>query len=258
MTELTRLDETLLNAEMVNVARLQFKSEFATLQKSKEYPAQIARTWSYNDESYFEELGDSVYAVTMPHLRNFIVEYMNQRPPVIGLLISKADREKMQVDTAFTDLDESVAKYVFRYRENVTDLEGDENKMMLRNLLQWLKINNDVIAQINGFSDEHEYNRATDDTIMHFMDSIPTFSRITRAIIKTGYLKPEMMRAMKIIKYLYDHGITEDRLTGTSMMFKSANKQEEIDNMKCTLTLNKYHKSPSVYEYHYGKKKSNE
>ncbi len=258
MKELNRLDETLLNDEMINVARLEFKKEYSVLQKGKDYAAWMAKTWSYNDETYFQELGDSVYNVTMPRLRSFIVEYMNQRPPVVGLLISKADRESMQVDTAFTDIDEGVGKYVFKYKQNVTDLEGNENKVMLRNLWQWLKINDDVIAQINGFSDEHEYNRSADDTIIRFMDSIPTFFKISKDIIQKGYLRPEMMRAMKIIKYLHDHGIADDRLTGTSMMFKSANKQEETDNLKCTLTLNKYHKSPSLYEYHYGKKKADE
>ena len=42
------------------------------------------------------------------------------------------------------------------------------------------------------------------------------------------------------------------------MPFSSKNKEEELANMKCTLTIEKIRKSPSVYEYHYGKKKENE
>lgn len=253
--ELTRLDETLFNREMVNAGKLEFKGEYAALKKSKDFVSWIAKTWSYNDESYFEELGDSVNAVTMNGLHNFIVEYMNQRPPIMALRISRADREGLQTDSAFAEVDRSVEKYELKYKQNITDVEGGENMIMLRNLLQWLKINDDVTVQVNGYSDEHEYNRVTDDTITRFIDSIPTFFKMSTDRSKKKGLRPEMMRAMKVIKYLYDHGIVQERLSGTAMMFKSANKQEETDNMKCTFTLNKYHNSPSLYEYHYGKKK---
>jgi hypothetical protein len=112
-------------------------------------------------------------------------------------------------------------------------------------------------VQINGFSDEHEYNKTTDeDSIMQFIDSMPTFHKVNSDIIQhKRTIRPEMARAAKIVKYLYEHGIVAERLCGTAMMFKSANKQEAIDNMKCTVTLQKERKSPSLYEYHYGKKK---
>jgi hypothetical protein len=183
------------------------------------------------------------------------VENMNQSPHVSGLRISSGDRKNLNVDSSFTDLDESVAKYVFKYRPNVTTLEGEDNAIMLHNLLQWLTINSDITVQVNGYSDEHEYNRATDDdSVLEFIDSIPSFKTANLDFKKSGYLRPEMMRALKIAKYLYENGISSERIFGTSMPFKSSNKKEEMNNLKCTLTLNKYRKSPSLLEYHYGKK----
>ncbi len=123
--------------------------------------------------------------------------------------------------------------------------------------MQWLKTNPDISVQVNGMSDEHEFNKATDDdSILQFIDSMPTFQKVTSEIIKKKKtIRPEMARAVKIVKYLYQHGIPADRLSGTAMNFKSSTKQEAADNMRCTLTLNKIHTSPSLYEYHYGKKK---
>ncbi|MDB5284027.1 MAG: hypothetical protein JWO06_3102, partial [Bacteroidota bacterium] len=207
-----------------------------------------------NDESYFPTLADSVMKVGENGLKDFIINTFNQSAHVVGLRISKADREALKVDSLFTDIDESVSKYVFKYRQNITDIENADDIIKRENLLQWLNVNTDINVQVNGFSDEHEYNRATNDTIIQFIDSIPTFQRSKKDIIKKGYLRPEMMRAIKIVKYLYDHGIAAERLSGTSMMYKSANKQEALENMKCTLTLDKYHKSPSLFEFHYGKK----
>ena len=72
-------------------------------------------------------------------------------------------------------------------------------------------------------------------------------------MVKMGALRPEMMRAMKIIKYLYDHGVSMERLKGTSMPFSSDNDTEAQENMKVTVTLDKIRRAPSLYEYHYGK-----
>jgi hypothetical protein len=81
--------------------------------------------------------------------------------------------------------------------------------------------------------------------------------KVRKDLLKTGSLRPEMMRAMKIIKYLYDHGIAMERLKGTSMPFSSKNDAEAIENMKVTVTIEKLRKAISLYEYHYGKGKDN-
>ncbi|HWB63877.1 MAG TPA: insulinase family protein [Chitinophagales bacterium] len=255
MKELLRIDKTLLNEEMLNAAKLRFKKEYDNLKASTSYADWVAKYWVNGDESYFVELKDSVTNIDADRMHNFIVAYMNQAAHVTGLRIKHADRVSLNTDSSFADLDEGVGKYVFTYRENVTDIEGAQNQAMLNNLLQWLKINPDISAQVNGFSDEHEFDRITNDTLTNFMDSVPTFRLTTTKVNKKGTLRPETVRALKIIKYLYDNGISANRLSGTSMPFKSDDKQGATANMKCTLTLNKYHKSPSLYEYHYGVKK---
>jgi hypothetical protein len=256
MNELGRIDKMLLNESMIGAGKVQFKREFEELKKTKEYPAQIIKHWTFNNDSYYPDLCDSVMSLSQRRLEMFVSNYFNQSPHITGLRISKADRQALAIDSVFTDLDQNVSKYVFTYHPNVTSLEGGENKMKLQNLLQWLTTNPDINIQVNGFSDEHEFNKATDeDSILQFIDSMPGFHRVTSDIIKhKRNIRPELARAAKIVKYLYEHGIVAERLSGTAMMFKSANKQEEKDNMKCTVTLQKERKSPSLYEYHYGKK----
>ena len=255
--ELGRLEKTLLNDVSISAAKLQFKREYDNLKKTKEYPTYIAKHWVFNNESYFPEMRDSVLSLGINRMEKFVNNYFTQAPHITGLRISKADRNSLKVDTFFTDLDQNVAKYVFAYRENITSIEGSDNNTKLDNLLQWLTINPDINIQINGFSDEHEYRKATDeDSIIQFMDSMPTFHKETSELIKhKPSIKPELARPAKIVRYLYQHGIAAERITGTAMMFKSSNNQEAEENRKCTVTLNKIHKSPSLYEYHYGKKK---
>ena len=253
--EMARLEKTLVNESMMTAGKYLFKKEYEQLKASKEYPEWVIKHWAYKDESYFPSLGDSLMQLTEKKMRSFTIEYLSRSPQVTGLLITPADRAALQVDSQFTNIDEKVVNYEFKYRMNITDLEGEENLNMRRNLLQFLSINKDVNAQINGLADEGEYNQAVDDTISQFIDSLPTFRRTMPEKIKKGYLKPEMMRAIKIVKFLYDNGIAADRLTGTSMKFSSTNKTEEQENMKCSITLDKLRKSISLYEFYYGKSK---
>ena len=257
VTEMARLNKTLVNDIMVGAAKIQFKREYESLKKTKEYPQWVVKHWTFDDESYFPTLLDSVMPLKPIQIENFVIGYLNQSSYVSGLKISKADRQALKVDSVFAELDEDVSRYVFTYKENVTNLEGGDNQRKLQNLLQWANLNPDINIQVNGFSDEHEYSKATDeDSIIAFIDSMPTFLRVSSDIIKKkSTIRPELARAAKIVRYLYDNGIAAERLNGTAMMYQSNNKKEAADNMKCTLTLNKLKKSPSLYEYHYGKKK---
>ena len=253
--ELQRLDKTLLNESMMKVGMLNFQKEYSNIKSSRDYTGWVTKYWVYNDETYFPTVRDSIFALTETKMRKFIIEYINQSVYVTGLMVNETDRTDLKVDSLLPDLDPTVNEYVFRYKQNITDLEGSNNLSMQSNLLQWLTINPDIIVQINGCADRSEFGKTKDDSIRLFIDSIPTFAKVKEELIKTGSLRPEMMRAMKIIKFLYDHGIAMERLKGTSMPFSSKTDAEAIENMKCTITLDKIRKAPSVYEYHYGKKR---
>ena len=255
VTELQRLEKTIVNESMMAGGKVQFKKEYQNLEKSKDYPQWVVKHWAGNDETYFPTLLDSLLGISEKQLKNFVVFYMNQNPHVTGLLVSPQDRQDLKVDSLFTNVNDSVSQYVFTYRQNITDVESKEDSIKLRNLLQWLRINEDVNLQINGFADEGEFNKVFDDSIKTFIDSIPSFSRAMPEFIKKGYLRPEMMRAMKLIKYFYDQGIAPSRLSGTSMKFTSNTREEAIANLKCTITLEKMRKHISLYEFHYGNKK---
>lgn len=254
-TEMARIDQTLINETMLNAGKLEFKREYEALRNSKDYPEWIIKYWAFEGESYFTVLGDTLMSIKERDMRSFVIEYLKQSPHVTGLLINESDRAELKVDSFFTDVDERVGQYKFYYRPNIADLEGQENQIMLNNLLQFLKVNRDVNLQVNGYSDEGEYNQMSDDSISQFMDSLPDFRRTMPEKIKKGYLKPEMMRAMKLIKFFYDNGIESYRLSGTSMKFTSSDNSKAEENMKCTVSLDKLRKAPSSYEFHYGKPK---
>jgi outer membrane protein OmpA-like peptidoglycan-associated protein len=253
--ELKRMDQVLLTESSLNAAKVQFALDYSQALSNPDFPNQIAKFTTISNDNFFQLLGDSIKIVSESQMKLFLSEYFTQAPNVTGLSIPEDVRIATNADSLFSSLDKFVDTFTFHFRTNVHDIEGSDNLSKLNRLVQWLKINPDVNVQINGFADKGEYLRATDDSIMVFIDSLPTFAKVKPQKGRKPYLQLEMMRAMKIIKYLYDHGIGKDRITGSSSTLTSTNRQQAIDNAKCTLTLNKIKKSVSVYEYHYGKPK---
>jgi zinc protease len=254
VSEMQRIDKVLINESMINAGKVIFKKEFEAIKKTQDYPDWVARFWPYNDDNFFTSLADSIMNIKLKELQKFTHEYVNEGARVSALLISPEDRVALKVDSQFVDLNDSIMNYTFNYKPNVTELEGAENLSKQFKLLQWLKINPDIHIQVNGFSDKSEFNKVSDDSVLVFIDSISTFRKAMPDIIKKRNMRPETMRAMRIVKYLYENGIEADRLSGTSMCFTSNNRNDALANMKCTISLEKLRDKVSLFEYHYGKK----
>lgn len=188
-------------------------------------------------------------------MRRYTTDYFSDHSGIRCLVTSEDLSKDTSNEQPYYPLDENIADTKFTYELNKTDIETEEAKQDLKKLIQWLKINPDVHVQINGFADEGEYMKAYSDTVLRFIDSTPTFHKAMPDITKKGYLRIEFMRAMKIAKAIYEAGITDDRISGTSMVFKSDTKEAAAENRKCTVTLEKIQPRVSLYEYHFGKKK---
>jgi predicted Zn-dependent peptidase len=219
------------------------------------YMSLVARYRFSSDENYFAGLPDSIKGVTVEQMRRYINDYFTDRSGVRNLVTSAAAQRNAPENQQYVAVDESVADIKFVYELNKTDIETGEAKQDLKKLIQWLIINPDMHVQVNGFSDQGEYTKAYDSTVMRFIDTTATFHKAMPDVIRKGYLRIEMMRAMKIVKALYEAGISSDRITGTSMVFTSDTKEAAAANRKCTLTMEKIRPHASLYEYHFGRKK---
>jgi outer membrane protein OmpA-like peptidoglycan-associated protein len=248
--EINRINNTLANESMINAAKLIFRKQQEEERQTKRYADNLIRFWPYKESNYYTEMYDSVMDINEKEMRKFVAEFLVQSAHFTYLRINESERETLQVDSFFTDVTDTVRNYIFNYRPNITDLEGQDNMAMFSKLAQWLKANPDVNVLVNGFSDKSEYNKAYSDTIMKFIDSIPSFRKTMPDLVKKGYLQPEVMRSMKILKMLNDYGIALDRLAGTSMVASTG--KNELENMKCSIVLTKMRKMISSKDYYRG------
>jgi predicted Zn-dependent peptidase/outer membrane protein OmpA-like peptidoglycan-associated protein len=218
------------------------------------FMSMVSRYRFSNDERYITSMIDSIKSVNVEQMRNYTSDYYAEHCGVRCLMIPDTSIIDTSSDQYFA-LDESIGDTKFTYELNKSDIETKEAKQNLQKVIEWLKINPDIHIQINGYADAGEFMKAYNDTILRFIDSTATFHKAMPDATKKGYLRLEMMRAIKIAKAIYEAGIGEDRITGTSMVFNSDSNEGAAENRKCTITLEKIKPEVSLYEYHFGKKK---
>lgn len=215
---------------------------------------QIAKFRFQNDENFITNFADSIQAITMKDMNRYITEYYLNKSGIYYAEGSKSNFEKLDSSERVYDIDEKVEQLICTFDLNRAELEGSQNLQNIDKIYQWMLINKDAYLQINGFSDKGEYNKMKYTEINNFIDSVPDFKKVKPFIIKTKELRPEMVRALTVMKALYEKGVPIERMSGTSMSFSSDSKEESIANRRVTFTLEKRKPSFSTYEFHYGKK----
>ena len=200
------------------------------------YLALAARTTRLSNSFFMQQLEDSLQFVNTKKLYLFAAEYISQGDFISTLHTDSLSYGQYRMDSVFSDADESTIQLSIPFTRNSYMLSEKEHYPYLYKLEQWAKLNPELLIQINAFSDSREYNKAYDDSMMEFMDSLPNFKRIMPEIIKKRYLSLEMMRSMQILRWLYSKGIPADRLSGTCQRIKSKQRAEE-ENMRCTATF---------------------
>ncbi len=208
-----------------------------------------------NDENYILSFMDSLANVSEQDMQLYINDYFINRAGVMYTMANIDPEHIADSSQRVYNLDGDFTNSKCVYELNKTDLFGDSNWANVYRVINWLQINTDAHVQINGFADEGEYNRVKDAPLQFFIDSIPTFRKAMPDFIKTGYMRPESMRSLKLMKVFYDNGIDLNRITGTSMLFTSDSKEKAAENRKCTFVVDKIKPTKSLREYHYKSKK---
>ncbi len=221
------------------VAKYELGKEMDELMKSPQLINLEARFSSPNTDNYFTTLKDSTEVIGALELQRYTYSLFTLGNYAAVIETDTATYAAEQMLQWFDDVDFTETEFKFTYAQNVPELRGDENLKKLNKLKLWLTINPDIICQVNGFADKGEYNRFTDKNLTEFIDTIPTFKKVSPDWVKNGVMALDFVRSMKIIQYLADNGIALDRLKGTSMRLSSKNRAEAIENRMATITWDK-------------------
>ena len=197
----------------------------------------IAHWWASANLDYHSTFVEKTTEVDRDEIKRTVVTYLKDRPYIAGLMISQQDREALRVDTFFTDTYAPIETYTFAYKRNAPEFADSSAIDMLRSLRQWMYINPETHIMINGNADKSELLRVKDKEIRTFIDSAMTFRLYPKPLLPQRNLRLDILRSMKVVKYLNEAGIAIERLTGSGKLLTSENKQEAAKNRRAVVKL---------------------
>jgi predicted Zn-dependent peptidase len=224
-TRLSYLTDSLLYPEKdIEMAKKHCIAQHLRFADSKAYITKLAQYYSTASIDYFGKLADSLNALTVKDITNFTRKYIVNNNFVAILNISPDQYHASGIDTIFTTTAAHPSAYELFFEKNTNRFIGNADSV-LNSMVQWLKINPDLILKINGVATTDELLSVRDPEMVRFYRKCPQFKIMPESLIPTKNIRLDVYRSMTVIKKLHERGIPLQRLTGTGKVIRPENAQ---------------------------------
>ncbi len=237
---LLSLDTALLDESELSLGKENLSSSFRQMKKNPEQHIDlIGRYWtsvSLNDYSTFE---DSIAAITLQDMRQFIKSYLLSRNYVAGLSVSPEHRKSSGIDSVFTPTAGEVSEYRVYFKTNSALLESAKDDSTINSLIQFLKINPEVKIKVNGVTHKDELLQVYDKTMSAWVRSLgDNFIINPPSLAQKTKFRLDVYRSLTIMRELVGAGIEMERLFGTGQINRSTEGSRDHQKVYCTLIVN--------------------
>jgi len=225
---LVQTGDSLIDERELSIGKDSVISNFDKAQSDlRNNVSQIIHFWaslSLNDYSTFE---DSIRSVTLEEMRQLFDRYFRKRPYVAGLSISPAFRKSTMVDTAFTATEKTIRNYKLTFLKNSAIFSGAKDDSTLNSVIQYLKINPEMVIKVNGVCHKDELLQVSDKAMLQWVRSFKGFIMNPTSLISKKKFRLDVYRSLTVIKKLHEAGIDKTRLFGTGNLVRTPGEEEK-------------------------------
>ena len=194
--------------------------------------------WNIQSLDSYTEFDSSILSINLHDLASTYNKYIRNCPFVFMVnnysLVNPGDELTLQ------SVDDTSVQGVFYYDYNISDLTRESEKQKLWKILQWLYINPNLTIQVNGYADRNEYLKADASELKDFINQYPQFKVVSSKIGKGTWQRLDMVRSLKIAKFLIDNGIDYNRVKGSGLLLDSEDKEDMQANQKVDFSYQRF------------------
>lgn len=208
---------------------------FIEANHKKEYHQKLSKFFALTDLNYFGKIKDSIDAITLNDVNNYIQKYIANNSFSAVLHISSTSDSALF--SSFVPTSDFPNVCSFNFKKNSYELIDENADSIINSIAQWLKINPKQKIKINGIAYENEILQVKDEDMITFYKSNPSFIIAPSSLIPTKKIRLDVYRSMVIIKKLFEKGITLEQISGTGKLM-AVNKDKEPEyKVYCTLQI---------------------
>jgi len=194
--------------------------------------------WNIQSLDNYTEFDSSISSINIHDLSLTYNKYIRNCPFVF--MVNNFNLEDPADEFTLQSVDDTSVQSVFYYDYNISDLNRETEKEKLWKILQWLYINPNLTIQVNGHADKNEYLKADASTLNDFIDQYPQFKVVSSKIGKGSWQRLDMVRSLKIAKFLIDNGIDYNRVKGSGLLLDSEDKEGMQANQKVDFSYQRF------------------
>ena len=190
----------------------------------------ILHWWNTQSIDNYVEFESTIKSIASSDIMNTYNKYLRNCHFV--LMINNNNMVHPGEEFALESVDDTSVESTFFYEYNISDLTRESEKEKLWKVLQWLYINKNLSIQVNGHADRDEYLKADASELKEFINQYPQFKVVSSKIGKGTWQRLDMVRSIKVAKFLIDNGIDFNRVKGSGLLLDSEDKEHMQENQK--------------------------
>jgi zinc protease len=156
----------------------------------------ILKAWSLRTPYLYFNEKNMLQEVSLNDVADFAADYLSGQSSVQGLLISSSQRQGLHVDSFFIP-NKYHESYLYLFDKNETDFNGVNNRLLMRSMLNFLKLNPSVNFNVAASQDATEKKGAAQTR----------FQSIYSLLLDAG-IDENRLRKMQVGVYI-NHGATQ-------------------------------------------------
>ena len=220
--------DSVLDEQELALAKEHLISSFRSVQsKGDEHVSQIVKYWACVTVNDYSTFADSVNAITLSDMKKTFENYFLKRKYAAALSIEPGMRASSGIDSAFTPTSVSLNDYRINFLKNSAKLAGASNDSVLNSVIQYAKINPDVVIKVNGICHKDELLEITDKEMLQWVRSLEGFIMNPPSFISKKKFRLDVYRSLTIIRKMMEEGIEKKRLFGTGNLVRTPGEPEK-------------------------------
>ena len=194
--------------------------------------------WNIQSIEAYVAFENTVKSIAASEVMSTYNKYIRNCPFVLMInnnnLVNPGDEFSLQT------VDDTSVESTFYYDYNISDLTRESEKEKLWKVLQWLYINHNLSIQVNGHADRNEYLKSDASELKEFINQYPQFKVVSSKIGKGTWQRLDMVRSIKIAKFLIDNGIDFNRVKGSGLLLQSEERDKMQENQKVDFSYSRF------------------
>jgi outer membrane protein OmpA-like peptidoglycan-associated protein len=236
-----KIDSLCTNENLMSMLTQRLAAQELSYSDPQRYSESLALWWDLHGTDYALNMDKNLKSISRADIQRFYTLFVKDRPTVFSL----KTKSNLTGTDYLAEANDTIVKTFIAFDNNMSEITEQRSKNTLISILQYLTANPDINVRVNGLADSKEFLKADAKDLEPFLQKYPMFKVISANPGKSTWQRLDMVRALRIVKFLISNGISPERINGSGMIAKNNDEEDVATHRIVSFTFDKIRKHAS-------------